>query len=177
MLFTFSKCTGHAGSRIGWAIVRDKEVAKKMTKFIEVSTIGVSKDSQLRAAKILGVVSDSCFSGDDFFAYSRNMLKERWQRLRQVVKGSDLFHVQKYPILYCHFSKAMIETLPAFAWMKTIKGEVDCVDLLKDHKILARIGTKFGVESNFARISMVSKDEDFNTFLRKLSIIQGRDDP
>ncbi|KAF9626623.1 hypothetical protein IFM89_037416 [Coptis chinensis] len=55
-----SKSTGHAGSRIGWAIVKDKNVAEKMRKYIEISTIGVSKESQLRAAKILRAVSDSC---------------------------------------------------------------------------------------------------------------------
>ncbi|XP_012834595.1 PREDICTED: tryptophan aminotransferase-related protein 2-like [Erythranthe guttata] len=48
MLFTVSKCTGHAGSRIGWAIVKDEAVARKMVKFIEVSTIGVSKEPQKR---------------------------------------------------------------------------------------------------------------------------------
>ncbi|CAI8583373.1 unnamed protein product [Vicia faba] len=50
-LFTVSKSTGHAGMRIGWALVKDLEVAKKMTKFIELNTIGISKDSQLRASK------------------------------------------------------------------------------------------------------------------------------
>ncbi|KAK4488817.1 hypothetical protein RD792_004607, partial [Penstemon davidsonii] len=50
MLFTVSKCTGHAGSRIGWALVKDINVAKKMVKFIEINTIGVSKEAQLRAA-------------------------------------------------------------------------------------------------------------------------------
>ncbi|KAG5580674.1 hypothetical protein H5410_051301 [Solanum commersonii] len=34
MLFTISKCTGHAGSRIGWAPVKDKEVVRKMTNFM-----------------------------------------------------------------------------------------------------------------------------------------------
>ncbi|KAL0327284.1 UNVERIFIED_CONTAM: Tryptophan aminotransferase-related protein 2 [Sesamum angustifolium] len=55
MQFTVSKCTGHAGSRIG-----DKDVAKKMVKFIEINTIGVSKEAQLRAASILEIVSASC---------------------------------------------------------------------------------------------------------------------
>ncbi|TXG56241.1 hypothetical protein EZV62_017554 [Acer yangbiense] len=61
MLFTFSKCTGHAGSRIGWALVKDTEVAKKMIKFIELNSIGVSKESQLRAAMILGTLSDNSY--------------------------------------------------------------------------------------------------------------------
>ncbi|XP_012852347.1 PREDICTED: tryptophan aminotransferase-related protein 2-like [Erythranthe guttata] len=57
MLFTVSKCTGHAGSRIGWAIVKDEAVARKMVKFIKVSTIGVSKEPQNRAATILEIIS------------------------------------------------------------------------------------------------------------------------
>nr|GMC51615.1 L-tryptophan--pyruvate aminotransferase 1-like [Ipomoea batatas] len=177
MLFTFSKCTGHAGSRIGWALVKDKEVAKKMIKFMEVSTIGVSKDSQLRAAKILGTVSDSCSTAADienFFVFSRNILKERWNRLREVVKAADLFTLLKYPTQYCRFAKDITDTVPAFAWIAT-KGEEDCAELLKKHKILGRGGTKFGVGKQFARISLVSKDEEFNLLLQRLSIIQGTD--
>ncbi|XP_019196312.1 PREDICTED: L-tryptophan--pyruvate aminotransferase 1-like [Ipomoea nil] len=177
MLFTISKCTGHAGSRIGWALVRDKEVAKKMIKFVDVSTIGVSKDSQLRAAKILETVSDSCSTAADienFFVFSRNILKERWNRLRELVKVADLFTLLKYPIQYCRFAKDMADTIPAFGWIES-KGEEDCAELLKKHKILGRCGTKFGVGKQFARISLVSKDEEFNLLLQRLSIIQGTD--
>ncbi|KAH9531264.1 hypothetical protein CY35_19G029100 [Sphagnum magellanicum] len=60
MLFTLSKCTGHAGTRIGWAIVKDAAVAKKMVKFVELNTIGVSQDSQIRATQILKAVIQGC---------------------------------------------------------------------------------------------------------------------
>lgn len=46
MLFTVSKSTGHAGSRLGWAILKDREITKKMTEYISVCTIEVSKESQ-----------------------------------------------------------------------------------------------------------------------------------
>lgn len=97
-----------------WAIVKKKEVAKKMTKFMEISTIGVSKESQLRAAMILGMVSDSCFNPkiENFFEYTHTLMYERWQKLRQVVKASNLFSLQKYPINYCHFARDFTETLP-----------------------------------------------------------------
>ena len=42
-----------------WSVVKDKEVAKKNSKFIELNTIGVCKDSQLKAAKVLRAVCDS----------------------------------------------------------------------------------------------------------------------
>ncbi|KAK3028199.1 hypothetical protein RJ639_039482 [Escallonia herrerae] len=109
MLFTASKCTGHAGSRIGWALVRDKDVARKITKFIELSTIGVSKESQLRAAKVLGAISDSCqrsgpLEFDNFFECSKNLLAERWDKLRDVVKRSDIFSLPEYPLQHCLFT-------------------------------------------------------------------------
>lgn len=94
MLFTVSKSTGHAGMRIGWALVKDEEIAKRMTKFIELNSIGVSKDSQLRAAKILQAVSDSCDHGGDlkesrdFFEINYHLIEERWNRLREAVKES-----------------------------------------------------------------------------------------
>ncbi|KAG6397594.1 hypothetical protein SASPL_143763 [Salvia splendens] len=59
MLFTASKCTRQASSRIEWAIVKDSNVAKQMVKFLEISTIGVSKEVQLRAISILEIISTS----------------------------------------------------------------------------------------------------------------------
>ncbi|PON96702.1 Trytophan aminotransferase, partial [Trema orientale] len=94
-LFTVSKSTGHAGMRIGWALVKDPEVAKKMTKFIELNTIGVSKDSQLRAAKVLEVVADTCEQSggsefrESFFEFSYRLMAERWQQLRETVNNSN----------------------------------------------------------------------------------------
>ncbi|XP_019163915.1 PREDICTED: L-tryptophan--pyruvate aminotransferase 1-like [Ipomoea nil] len=174
MLFTVSKCTGHAGSRIGWGIVKNKEVAKKMTKFIEISSIGVSKESQLRAAKILGVVSDSCSNPQiqNFFQYTHTLLYQRWQKLRQVVKVSHLFTLQKYPIHYCRFAKDFTQTLPAFAWIMCKGREEDCEKLLRGHNILTRSGTKFGADPKFVRISMLGNEDDFNILLQRLSNLQ-----
>ncbi|XP_042018869.1 tryptophan aminotransferase-related protein 2-like [Salvia splendens] len=67
MLFTISKCTGHAGSRI----VQDLNVAKRMVKFLEISTIGVSKEAQLRSINILEMIStNSCPSNYSEFTHS-----------------------------------------------------------------------------------------------------------
>uniref|UniRef100_M1CDU3 Alliin lyase n=1 Tax=Solanum tuberosum TaxID=4113 RepID=M1CDU3_SOLTU len=167
MLFTISKCTGHAGSRIGWALVKDKEVARKMTKFMEISTIGVSKEAQLRAAKILEVICNSCLDPkmENFFEYSQSLMINRWNRLRQVVMANDLFVLQKYPLQYCLFRKDFYESHPG-------GEEEDCEKLLKEHKIHTRSGSRFGSDSRNVRISMLSRDEDFNIFLKRLMAIQ-----
>ncbi|XP_028769373.1 L-tryptophan--pyruvate aminotransferase 1-like [Neltuma alba] len=181
MLFTLSKCTGHSGSRIGWAIVKDIDIAKKMTTFIVLNSIGVSKESQTRAAKIMEVVCDSYqryrFDGSSkeselFFEYSRGILKERWQKLREVVKQSDGFIVPKFQTAYCNFTNQSFETYPAFAWLMC-KREEDCGSYLeKKLKVVARSGKRFGSDPRYARINMLTTGDDFDEFLERLSNIE-----
>ncbi|KAE8716557.1 L-tryptophan--pyruvate aminotransferase 1 [Hibiscus syriacus] len=177
MLFTFSKATGHAGSRIGWAIVKDKEVATKMVKYMELSSIGVSKESQLRAAKILDVIAEDCSnSGPDkeenFFEYGHHLMSERWEKLREVVKHNGVFSLPKYPRDFCNFTGKETDPSPAFAWLKTKDG-LNCDNLLRESKIVTRGGTNFGVDLDYTRISMLSLDEEFNLFLERLGAIKG----
>ncbi|KAG0500252.1 hypothetical protein HPP92_000324 [Vanilla planifolia] len=111
MLFTVSKCTGHAGMRLGWALVRHRDVAKRMVKFMEVSTIGVSRDSQLRAGKILKAVSDGYklnsteVSTAKLFHFSRNKMVDRWGRLRDAVASTGAFSLPQFQPEYCNFMK------------------------------------------------------------------------
>lgn len=84
---------------------------------MEISTIGVAKESQLRAAKLLGVISDSCSNVwspnfESFFEYGHLVLKERWEKLREVVKKNPLLSLQKYPLQYCHFFGDFSESHP-----------------------------------------------------------------
>lgn len=100
-----------------WALVKDKEVAKKMTKFIELNTIGVSKDSQLRAAKVLRAVSDSCEEensqeGESFFKFSHNLMANRWKQLREVVDSSQLFSLPQFSPAFCNFFNQVVEPQP-----------------------------------------------------------------
>ncbi|KAF8378248.1 hypothetical protein HHK36_029587 [Tetracentron sinense] len=181
MLFTVSKSTGHAGTRIGWALVKDKEVAKKMTKFIELNTIGVSKDSQLRAAKILQVVSDSCrHSGsgcesENFFEYGRRIMTERWEQLRDVISHKDLFRLPEYPLEFCKFAGEFTEAHPAFAWLKSKEEIEDCERFLKGYKILTRSGKHFGVDTKHVRVSMLDREDTFHLLLERLSAMQGHE--
>ncbi|TKY73536.1 Tryptophan aminotransferase-related protein 2 [Spatholobus suberectus] len=179
MLFTVSKSTGHAGMRIGWALVKDQEVAKKMTKFIELNTIGVSKDSQLRAAKVLRAVSDSweqgnSREGESFFKFSHKLMANRWKQLRLVVERSGLFSLPNFSPAFCTFFNQVLEPQPAFVWLKCEGNVEDCESFLRAHNIITRSGTHFGVSPKYVRISMLDTDENFNQFLDRLSAIQSR---
>ena len=90
-------------------MVKDKEVAIKMTKYIELNSIGVSRESQHRAAKILGVVSVSVSDnsqsiGTNFFRYGKKLMAERWTKLKEVISHGKVFSLPKYMEEYCQFS-------------------------------------------------------------------------
>ncbi|XP_072998595.1 uncharacterized protein [Typha latifolia] len=177
MLFTVSKSTGHAGTRLGWALVKDRDVARKMIKFIELNTIGVSKDSQLRAAKILKVVSDGYEltnlpqGMDRLFDFGRRLMAARWGRLNEAVNASGIFSLPHFPPeMTCNFSKEKAGIYPAFAWMKCEEEEIkDCESFLRSLKILTRSGKHFGAGTNYVRVSMLDRDETFDLFIKRIS--------
>ncbi|KAI0522402.1 hypothetical protein KFK09_004781 [Dendrobium nobile] len=161
MLFSVSKSTGHAGSRLGWALVKDKEVARRMVQFVELGTIGVSKDSQLRAATVLRAVADGYEEGGDYklFHFGRKVMTERWDRLRQVITANGAFSLSEYPTpAYCGFMGEETSHLPAFAWLK-YEGNLDIEDtanfLRTEHNMLTRSGKHFGTDGKYVRISLL----------------------
>ncbi|KAG0517157.1 hypothetical protein BDA96_09G063900 [Sorghum bicolor] len=185
MLFTLSKITGHAGTRLGWALVKDREVARKMVYFVDRSTIGVSKESQLRATKILGVVSDayevvppppagdgSAVAVPRLFDFARRRMEERWRILRATVADSGTFSLPEETSGYCNFAKQNLTACPAFAWLRCEKeGVEDCAKLLAGHKIVARGGEQFGGDARCVRINMLDRDNVFNLLVQRLSAI------
>ncbi|KAH0686983.1 hypothetical protein KY284_017536 [Solanum tuberosum] len=182
MLFTLSKSTGHAGMRLGWALVKDEAIAKKMVKFIEISSIGVSKDSQVRAAKILDVISDSYEDSETsneskrFFDYASEEMAKRWSQLREVVNNGQAFSLPTLPVGECNFSHHTFATQPAFAWLKCEQVD-DCESFLKKHKILTRGGVHFGSSKKYVRASLIGHEEDYNEFIRRLSSINSVESP
>jgi len=178
MLFTVSKSTGHAGTRIGWALVKDRDVAKRMTKFIELNTIGVSKDSQLRAAKVLRAVSDAyelpeAKEDHRLFDYGRRKMVERWTMLREAAAASGIFSLPEETSGFCNFTKEIAVTNPAFAWLRCDREDVeDCASFLRGHKILTRSGSQFGADPRYVRVSMLDRDDAYDIFVKRLSSLQ-----
>ncbi|KAK4763935.1 hypothetical protein SAY87_013373 [Trapa incisa] len=178
MLFTFSKATGHGGSRIGWAVVKDKETALKMAKFIDVTTLGVSREAQVRASKILGAISDvyegpeALPESDRFFEYFRRVLNERMDKLRESLRVNEFFSLPEYPIKHCLFTKGLTRISPGFAFLKCEDGKVkDACGLLRSHNIIGRGGPMFGMNDSFVRVSLLSREDTFNCLLERLSAI------
>lgn len=182
MLFTLSKCTGHAGSRVGWAIVKDREVAMNMIKQMSLMTIGSCREGQLRATKILDFVATtyqksfatrgrpfrvSHTSEEGLFEFGRRVLAERWAKLRSAVKHCGLFKLLEFPAEYCNFICEHIQPNPAYAWMECVTGE-DAAELLEGLNIKTRNGQRFGASPKYTRVSMLESDETFDLFIERL---------
>ncbi|XP_040378013.1 tryptophan aminotransferase-related protein 2-like [Oryza brachyantha] len=184
MLFTVSKSTGHAGTRIGWALVKDTAIARKMTKFVELNTIGVSKDSQMRAAKVLAAVSEGYERRPEqpkgtvtpppppprLFDFGRRKMVERWSMLRAAAAASGIFSLPDETSGYCNFTNQTAATNPAFAWLRCDREDVeDCASFLRGHKILTRSGAQFGADPRYVRVSMLDRDDAFLIFVNRLA--------
>lgn len=97
--------------------MKDRAIAQKMTKFIELNTIGVSKDSQLRAAKVLKAVSDGYELAEAkrahrLFDFGRRKMVERWSMLREAAAASGIFSLPEETSGYCNFANEMAVTNP-----------------------------------------------------------------
>lgn len=99
--------------------MKDKDIAKKMTQYITITSIGVSKESQFRAAKIMKVICDGCQNvgstaakSGNFFEYAREIMSKRWQKLREALQHSEYLSLFKYPRERCLFTGELNERLP-----------------------------------------------------------------
>jgi aspartate/methionine/tyrosine aminotransferase len=81
MLFTLSKLTGHGGTRIGWALVKDADVAAKMADYVH-ATGRISHDAMLRGATVLNHVVES--SGGPLW-WAMEKMNGRWDTLVDIL--------------------------------------------------------------------------------------------
>lgn len=57
--------------------------------------------------------------------------------------------------------------------MKCNKDIEDFEKFLREQNVLARSGRRFGSDPKFVRVSMLSREEEFEIFLHRLLSIQG----
>lgn len=81
MVFSLSKATGHASTRIGWAILEDELVAKALEQYIEYSTSGLSIDAQNAAEAILNDQLESSFT---VFEDGKKTLEDRIELIKEI---------------------------------------------------------------------------------------------
>ncbi|MFS7980612.1 putative alliinase, EGF-like domain, pyridoxal phosphate-dependent transferase, major [Helianthus anomalus] len=168
MIFTLSKLTGHAGVRFGWVIIKDKEVYEKLSKYITVADLGISKDTQLRVLKLLKVVIEK--DGKPLFEFAYNIMKDRWDRLTSIFSKSTRFSIQKRHPLHCNFYNETRLPSPAYAWVKCEREEDDdCGAVLEASKIIGRSGSTFSAKNRYTRLSLIKSQDDFEMLMLRLT--------
>ncbi|OMO73505.1 EGF-like, alliinase [Corchorus capsularis] len=168
MMFTLSKLTGHAGSRFGWAVIKDEAVFQRMTKHIGVTSIGVSRDGQLRALKLLKVVLER--EGKEIFEFGYETMKTRWEKLVKALSLSKRFSLQDIEPQFCTFFQKLRQLSPAYAWLKCEREEEkDCYAVHKAANIIGHEGSVFGAEDRYIRLSMIGTQDEYDLLIDRLN--------
>ncbi|XP_062099654.1 tryptophan aminotransferase-related protein 3-like [Humulus lupulus] len=171
MLFSLSKLTGHACSRFGWAVVKDKTVFTKMDRYLSMNTMGVSQESQLRAIKLIKIVIEGK-EGETLFDFGYKTLNHRWKILNEIISVSKRFSLQKIESQSCNFFNKIKRPSPAYAWLKCLrKEEKDCYAVLTAANIIGRTGSAYGAEDQYVRLSLIRTQDDFDQLVHHLKIL------
>ncbi|KAL0361822.1 UNVERIFIED_CONTAM: Tryptophan aminotransferase-related protein 4 [Sesamum radiatum] len=175
MIFTISKLTGHAGSRLGWAFVKDEDVYQKMQSYIEQAELGIAREAQLRALKLMKAILHA--DGREIFEYAYKKMSDRWRKLSDIVSLSKRFSIQEIPPLFCNFFEKVRGPSPAYAWLKCERKEdTNCTAVLRAANIIGRAGSLFNVEERYVRLSLLKSDDHFNLLLLRLDKLVAQDD-
>lgn len=155
MIFGLSKATGHAGTRIGWALVKDPDMAENMRLYIHMSTCGISNDAQARAISIIGsILSAEKNSIPSCFQFGKEKLAKRWKEFKFVSTKIDEIKV--------------LNSSGMFAWCQ-LPGEVrPGIDPQMWHNVRVSPGHDFGMpwpDTRFIRINLGCSDEDFKNLM------------
>lgn len=188
MVFSLSKLTGHAGSRVGWAIVKDYSLYQKLLLSVRLFSVGVSHDSQLRATHLIRAVRDGYTKSGNpslkmlpeehasqhrLFHYGHAKLRKRWDGLIPLVKVSDRFSIQQdLEPKYCNFFKDTVQPAPAFAWIRCEREEDrDCPSLWEKAGIAGRGGKRSGATDQYVRIAMMGTDVGFDNLIGRIQAL------
>ncbi|KAL2497024.1 Tryptophan aminotransferase-related protein 4 [Abeliophyllum distichum] len=165
MIFTISKLTGHAGSLMGFS--EDKDVYLNMLKYMQLAELGVSRNTQLRALQLLKAVLEG--DGREIFHFACEKMRDRWEKISQIVSLSKRFTIQDIPPQYCNFFEKVRGPSPAYVWLKCEREEdTNCNAVLRGANIIGRLGSLFNASDRYVRLSLLKRDDDFNLLLYRL---------
>lgn len=171
-LFTLSKLTGHASTRIGWALTPDADVAAAMRRLVEVSTLGVPRESKRRATVLLEHVNAH---GGEILTFARDLMLGRWERLEACFASSAFFSLQaREAASRDAWSGADgYEPSPAYAWIHQLDGG-DATASMRAAGIVGRSGAKYGAAAPYVRLELLMREATFDVMLGKLCALVQR---
>ncbi|KAL2643378.1 hypothetical protein R1flu_010965 [Riccia fluitans] len=190
MVFTLSKLTGHAGTRLGWAFFRDPELALAVTTTLSSSDLGLSHDTIGKATQLLKTVIAG-YSKDRMpvpfnlpaaeyakegriFHYGRAVLSKRYKWLVDILSLSSRFSIGRHEPEFSPFFGQMVDPSPAYAWVSCNRDEdEDCYSVFLNNGIKTYPGQRFGASSRYVRFSLLTRDSDYEILEKHLLKLVG----
>jgi L-tryptophan--pyruvate aminotransferase len=150
MIFSLSKSTGHAGSRVGWLLTKDKELAQSVSSYVFGNHYGVSYDAQRAATQVL----HACKQNSHFtcFDYAKDVLAKRYESIQAAFKNHPKYELKSKPGL--------------FALLKLKEsGLHGAQEFEKDYDVRVLEGSAMGVDNSYLRLNLGSQDLDFKILI------------
>lgn len=152
-IFSLSKFTGFSGTRVGYAFVKDPEVAHYMKNFVLLNTHGISNDGQIRCLHALRHLLKGK-NLQKYIEWSTFRLKERWNQLKEALRFTKF---------------TLLNNQGANAWLKT---PLDSEMYINKSNIIATYGPEYGVGKEYIRFNMLGKENEFQELLYRLKKIE-----
>jgi aspartate/methionine/tyrosine aminotransferase len=160
MMFSLSKLTGHGGSRLGWALIKDPEVASLMNFFISRNQYHSSVDTYYRALNLLSFLAQD--EEDSLFEYVKNTLAVRWKVLLNLFTKTEQFHVESATGRYYAYIRCSSTIVTS--------GNSTCTNLFNSVGIISETGDQYGsTKGHYARLDLLMRDYAFDLFVTKVT--------
>jgi len=148
-VFSFTKFTGHAGVRFGWAFVSDITLAQDLAYRIRRNVYHYSASNLYHA---LTIINDINANGIRFFDWAIALLQSRWSRYESMLAQQSVFKVESV-------------RGTQYLWLSSGgRTEEELVDAFYEVKISPMFGNSFG-SPGYVRINMLEFEDVFTAGL------------
>eukprot|EP01064_Diplonema_japonicum_P005589 TRINITY_DN1371_c1_g5_i2.p1 TRINITY_DN1371_c1_g5~~TRINITY_DN1371_c1_g5_i2.p1 ORF type:complete len:410 (+),score=142.77 TRINITY_DN1371_c1_g5_i2:52-1281(+) len=157
-LFSMSKLTGHAGTRLGWALVDSEEMTQLMDMYVTQMQIHVSVDAQFRSNTVLQYLQGE--DGLAFFSWVRGQMDGRWKQLNAVLAGQNKVKQHSVPGGF-------------YAWIECMDlapGQT-CQSVFNSNGLNPREGPAFGGTNKFTRLELVVASSVWDIFIQRVAAL------
>jgi len=149
-IVSLTKFAGFAGTRFGWLVINDINVALAASNYVRMQNLHVSAEAAQRALKILNFFNS--MEGDNLVSYVKSKLSYRWQMLEQIFSNSSLnLPFVRVGIPYTWY---------LFLQCTEMTDGKNCQQMLLAYQISGRDGSLFG-NPGHVRVSLAMHDYAF----------------
>lgn len=148
-IFSLSKVLSFSGARLGYAFVKDQEIARFMRYYILMDTHGLVSDAQNHALIALKYLINGHL--EEYSQWIKDRLNERWDILSKNIIPTSL---------------TLLNFQGPTAWVKAPGNAEEYFK--KVYNVEATYGQEYGYSTDHIRLNMLSQTNEFNEFIWRL---------